>query len=138
MSSCWRTGSSPTWGPAWRRGTWASAGTRARHCCAITWPGNIRELQNAVERALIVSDGGLLTAAQLGIGQAIPHGEIAPRTQPIPAADAAPARPLAEIEHQAVQDALRESKGNKSKAAVLLGLTRSQLYTRLKRHGLED
>ena len=103
-----------------------------------TWPGNIRELQNAVERALIVSDGGLLTAAQLGIGQAIPHGEISPRTQPIPAADAAPARPLAEIEQQAVQDALRESKGNKSKAAVLLGLTRSQLYTRLKRHGLED
>jgi transcriptional regulator with GAF, ATPase, and Fis domain len=103
-----------------------------------TWPGNIRELQNAVERALIVSDGGLLTAAQFGIGQVTPRGDTAPRTQPIPTMDAAPARPLAEIERQVVQDALRESKGNKSRAAGLLGLTRSQLYTRLKRHGLED
>ena len=45
---------------------------------------------------------------------------------------------LADLERQAVVDALRNAKGNKSRAAARLGLTRSQLYTRMKRHGLED
>jgi transcriptional regulator with PAS, ATPase and Fis domain len=103
-----------------------------------TWPGNIRELQNAVERALIVSDGGLLTAAQLGIGprreratdmlapDSPPGSMIGPSTQSLP-----------EWEKRMVLDVLQKTKGNKSKAAKLLGLTRSQLYTRLKRFGLE-
>jgi Nif-specific regulatory protein len=99
---------------------------------AHTWPGNIRELQNAIERALIVSDGGLLTAAQLGI---------TPRTPPAPptADDHGPAthQSLAGWERQIVVDALKTARGNKSRAARVLGLTRSQLYTRLKRFGLD-
>ena len=97
------------------------------------WPGNIRELSNAIERALIVSDGGLLTAAQLAIA--------APRPRPsVPAAapDRGGERPsLADWERQMVTDALRSANGNRSRAAAMLGLTRSQLYTRLKRFGLE-
>jgi transcriptional regulator with GAF, ATPase, and Fis domain len=101
------------------------------------WPGNIRELQNAVERALIVSDGGLLTAAHFDL---VPRGE-RPASQPVgvPVAPPQPATDgsLSALERQMVVEALRKTKGNKSKAATVLGVTRSQFYTRLKRHGIE-
>ncbi len=103
-----------------------------------TWPGNIRELSNAIERALIVSEGGLLTAAQLAV---VSRPERAAAGAERAAETRAPAsgggQSLADWERQIVTDALRTAKGNKSRAATLLGLTRSQLYTRLKRFGLE-
>ncbi len=98
---------------------------------AHRWPGNIRELQNAIERALIVSEGGLITAAQLGLGG--PRG--GERDRPAALAGSAN-RSLPDWERQIVADALERAGGNRSRAARLLGLTRSQLYTRLKRYGL--
>jgi transcriptional regulator with GAF, ATPase, and Fis domain len=94
------------------------------------WPGNIRELANAVERALIVSDGSLLTADQLGLVAAPAPRREAPETPEAP-------RSLPDWERQLVVDAVARAKGNKSRAARLLGLTRSQLYTRMKRFGLD-
>ena len=103
-----------------------------------TWPGNIRELQNAVERALIVSEGGLITTAQLGILPRIPPRPERPEPEPASEASASSSGDsLADLERRMVEDALRKAKGIKSKAAALLGVTRSQLYTRLKRHGIE-
>ena len=99
-----------------------------------TWPGNIRELQNAVERALIISDGGLLSAAQLGI---LPRRERPQAPEDRPADPMIASSTLPEWEKRMVMEVLQKTKGNKSKAAKLLGLTRSQLYTRLKRFGLE-
>jgi len=101
------------------------------------WPGNIRELQNAVERALIVSEGGLLTAAHFGIA---PRKERLPRAAEVATYDSSPLAlegSLPDVEKQMVSETLKKAKGNKSKAAAILGLTRSQLYTRLKRHGIE-
>ncbi len=105
---------------------------------AYPWPGNIRELQSAIERALILSDGGPITAAQLGLDEARP---------PRPQADASgePAdRPVSPLDHslpmwerRLVLEALEKARGNKSQAAKILGLSRSQLYTRLKRFGLD-
>jgi transcriptional regulator with GAF, ATPase, and Fis domain len=95
------------------------------------WPGNIRELENAIERALILADGGLLTADHLGL-RGTGHGQVADRA---PDAKAEPA-PLAEIERRTILAALEETHGNKTRAASLLGITRTQLHTRLKRYGL--
>jgi len=104
---------------------------------AHPWPGNIRELQNAIERAMILSEGGLLTAAQLGIGFRRDHPAAVPQA-PAALPETPPTQSLPEWEKHLVLDVLNKTKGNKSEAAKILGITRSQLYTRLKRFGLED
>jgi len=103
---------------------------------AHTWPGNIRELQNAIERALIAAEGRNITPAHLGIGE---HGPLAagiPSGPPIAAGFAPTTRPLVEVEKQAVVDALQRTKGNKTQAAAALGLSRGAFYRRLGRFGL--
>jgi transcriptional regulator with GAF, ATPase, and Fis domain len=100
------------------------------------WPGNIRELQNAIERALILADGELISGGHLGIVGHFPTAaDIASR--PTAGESSAPlTQPLAEVEKQSVLAALRRAKGNKSLAAAALGLSRGALYTRLRRFGL--
>lgn len=84
----------------------ASLSREARHALlAHPWPGNIRELQNAIQRALIMSEGGLLTAAELGL--------LAAPSRPRDAGPAASAPPnesetasIAEMEKRLVLEAL--------------------------------
>ncbi len=89
------------------------------------WPGNVRELRNALERAVILSDGGLIGAAHLPL-----HATAKPT--------AAVTTDLRSVERATIVQVLRECRGNKARAAKRLGLTRTQLYGRLRKYGLEE
>jgi transcriptional regulator with GAF, ATPase, and Fis domain len=102
------------------------------------WPGNIREVRNAIERALIMSEGGLITAAQLALSSSTTRPlDGAPPTTPRRSESPAISGSLPEVEKRLVLDALEQAKGNKTQAAKILGLTRIQLYTRLKRFAIQ-
>jgi len=102
------------------------------------FPGNVRELENVLERAVTLSDGRRITAAELQLRRH-PDAAAAPaRAAPPPAG---PGRPLeqhvVEVEKQAIRDALQQTGGNKTRAAALLGMTFRQLRYRVKKLGLE-
>ena len=112
--------------------------TLSRDACDLLrrhpWPGNIRELQNAIERGLITCEGTLVTAAHLAIP--LPSEQTTPSR---PSEPVQPADPMAldELERKAIIDALQRTHGHKARAARLLGLTRFQLYGRLKRYHID-
>ncbi|MDM7916329.1 MAG: sigma 54-interacting transcriptional regulator, partial [Candidatus Eisenbacteria bacterium] len=104
-----------------------------------TWPGNVRELRNAIERAILLCDGGLITREHLPAAMARPAVASPNGAAGLPGAGGLipPAGvDLDSVERRYVEAALHQAKGNKSKAARLLGLSRAQLYTRLEKHGL--
>jgi DNA-binding NtrC family response regulator len=87
------------------------------------WPGNVRELRNVIERATIVCDGGVIRANDLALA---PSCATSPDTTN-----------LGHLELRAVERAIREAGGNRSRAARQLGISRTQLYTRLRKYGFE-
>jgi DNA-binding NtrC family response regulator len=98
----------------------------------------VRELRNAIERAILMCDGGLITREHLpapatGNGA---RGEDLNRWLDPAVALPAGGIDLDAIERVLLEKALRQAKGNKSTAARLLGLTRAKLYSRLEKHGL--
>jgi len=92
---------------------------------AYAWPGNVRELENKIKGAVIMADGEMVTAADLGLevgdetGLSLNLREV-----------------RAQAESKAIRVALTKSYGNISKAADLLGVTRPTLYDLLNKHGL--
>jgi DNA-binding NtrC family response regulator len=88
------------------------------------WPGNVRELYNALERAIIVCEDGLIRPQDFCL---------APPMAPM----MVDSTDLNVVERQAIERAMREVHGNKSRAARRLGISRTQLYYRLRKHGLE-
>ena len=88
------------------------------------WPGNIRELDHAVERAVLMAQGDTVKAGDLGLRQS---REGAPRLEDMS---------LEDVEFSLIKKALARFDGNVSHAAKALGLSRSALYRRLQRFGL--
>ncbi|MEZ4931110.1 MAG: sigma-54 dependent transcriptional regulator [Saprospiraceae bacterium] len=93
---------------------------------AYNWPGNIRELRHAVERAIILCDGDQLEPNDFMLQNLIEEeGETA-----------LPSYNLDDLEKWAVQKSMTRHQGNITRAAEELGLTRAALYRRLEKYGL--
>ena len=108
---------------------------------AYPWPGNVRELRNTLERAAILCEGGLITAEHLAVNVPTPV-PVAPSLPSVSAMAVAAAPPasatdLQAMERQMIEQALHSARFNKSKAAKTLGLTRHQLYIRMRKYGFE-
>ena len=89
------------------------------------WPGNVRELRNALERAAILCEGGLIGPQHLSL-----HASARPVH--------ATTTDLGAVERDTIAQVMRDCHWNKSKAAKRLGLSRTQLYVRLRRYDLEQ
>ena len=108
------------------------------------WPGNVRELRNILERAAILCDGGLITAEHLALNvsprpMGAPRPPLATEVEDA-SAPVVPVRPssagdLSTMERAMIEQALQSARFNKSKAAKTLGLTRKQLYVRMRKYG---
>lgn len=91
---------------------------------AYAWPGNIRELSHMMERAVLLAQGGELTAVQFNLPGAMQSAH-----------QLLPMITLDDAEQQLIRQALEKTLNNKQQAADLLGITKSSLYRRLEKYG---
>jgi two-component system, NtrC family, response regulator PilR len=103
---------------------------------AYDFPGNVRELENTLERALALSDGELIVAddLQLRPSRALAQDEAPATRGGIPAALD---EHVEELEKRAIREALEKARWNKTKAAELLGMSFRSLRYRIKKLGIE-
>ncbi|MCA9561539.1 MAG: sigma-54-dependent Fis family transcriptional regulator, partial [Myxococcales bacterium] len=99
--------------------------------CDYAWPGNVRELKNAIERAMVLGEGPVLRLEDLppsistgGADVTEALGDVGVRT-------------IKEMEREAIVAALRETQGNKARAAQLLEIDRSTLYKKIKDYEID-
>ncbi len=106
------------------------------------WPGNVRELENSVERACALSSGPVLQLGDLPTQlqqQGLEARRAASPKSGAAEADGAPAvKTLAEMEREAILEAIRTLNGDKLQAAKLLGIGKTTLYRKLKEYGIAD
>jgi DNA-binding NtrC family response regulator len=97
---------------------------------AFDWPGNIRQLQNEIQRAVLLSEGDEVAAADLSITYV--------KTNPGAAEESDTSFTLLEgVERNAIVQMLKETNGNKLETAKRLGIGRQTLYNKIKAYGIE-
>ncbi len=94
-----------------------------RRLCSQPWPGNIRQLEHTVEKALILSDGSALGVHDFDLHEA-------------QQTDNPESTTLESIERNAISEAVKLHKGNMSEVARYLGITRQTLYNKLRKYGI--
>ena len=92
---------------------------------AYSWPGNVRELENKVKTAMIMGDGPLLTAEDLGLKESV-NGELLFNLKEV----------RTRAERQAIRQALAITDGNISRTSELLGVSRPTLYDLMDKYGI--
>jgi two-component system response regulator HydG len=96
---------------------------------AYDWPGNVRELRHVLERAVTASDANVIEAGDLA--------DVAPSPERLAAGQTSERPTLDDLERRYVAFVLQETKGNQSRAASVLGISRKALWEKRKRYGLE-
>ena len=91
-----------------------------------SWPGNLRELNNVVKRAVLLTRGKLITTTELSMAMG--------PTKPIPVATLHDE----DTERSRIIAALQQTNGNKAKAARLLGVDRKTIYNKIEKLGIEE
>jgi len=111
---------------------------------AYAWPGNVRELQNSIERAAILSDGDLIGPAELNLPAArpeqgqMPAGMLSEGFSWEGTLQEVSTRAIEHVERFKIEEALRASKWNKTKAAELLEVSYKTLLNKIRALGLEE
>jgi DNA-binding NtrC family response regulator len=98
--------------------------------CQHTWPGNVRALRHACERAVILCESAMYELHDFGLQTESAAAPSAPDSRP------ADTVRLDALERGAITAALDQVQGNISRAARLLGVSRAALYRKLEKHGL--
>jgi len=104
---------------------WSFADNVAPYLEKYPWKGNVREMQNKIERALILADNNIISVQDLDI---LDFEEIQENDE----------NPLSELEKTAIEKALFKHHGNISKTAEELGLSRAALYRRIEKYDLKN
>ncbi|MGC2352371.1 MAG: sigma-54 dependent transcriptional regulator [Candidatus Udaeobacter sp.] len=99
-----------------------------------SWPGNVRELQNAIEYAVVLARQGIIGVKELPTEIQLPPELQQAELSALPRSGV---QTLDEVERTAILQALAECRGNKKKAAELLGIQRPTLYNKMKRYAIE-
>ncbi|MFZ5905861.1 MAG: sigma-54-dependent transcriptional regulator [Nitrospirota bacterium] len=105
---------------------------------ASYWKGNVRELENAIERAIILSDGEMITREHFALARPSrtdPAGKLSPADGSL---ESVAKEALRAAETERIAKVLKETRGNKSRAAEVLKVSYKTLLTKIKDYGLES
>jgi DNA-binding NtrC family response regulator len=106
-----------------------------------SWPGNIRELENVLERAVAFAEGSVLTREDIRLSDysaaAVPVRSDVPASADHSSDNSLAGMTLDDVEKMAVEQTLRSVGGNKARAARELGISEKSIYNKMKRLGLD-